>query len=73
MSKLLLKICHMFAHLCSWNFGHVETWYEGEKLMVGFKCDTCGKMTGIHESYLSKIKRRGNEQGKNKIQSSDTR
>ena len=43
---------HRLAHLLGWNFGKVETWWEGNKLMVGFRCAGCGKLEGISECYI---------------------
>jgi hypothetical protein len=36
----------------SWNYGTVTTWYDdNDVLMVGFKCSTCGKITGEGVCY----------------------
>jgi len=45
MSKLLHKI----AHLLKWNYGIPESFYEGDKLMMSFKCTGCGERTGVHQ------------------------
>lgn len=42
---------HWLTHLFKMNTGFVETWHEGDKLMVGFRCSKCGKLSGVHESY----------------------
>jgi hypothetical protein len=45
--KLLSRIKHRLAHAIGWNLGRVETWWEGEELMVGFRCE-CGDLSGVH-------------------------
>lgn len=51
-----MRILHWFAHLFKWNTGRIETWWEPDcitgKLMVGFRCDGCGELQGIHQSTL---------------------
>ncbi len=37
---------HWLAHFLGWNYGTIETWWEGEELMVGFRCN-CGKLGGV--------------------------
>jgi len=46
---LIRWLWHLIAHLTGWNYGHVVTWHEGDKLMVGFKCDGCGFVEHEHE------------------------
>jgi len=41
-----MKLLHWFSHYFGWNTGTVETWYDGDTLMVGFRCD-CGKLEQI--------------------------
>lgn len=43
------KILHWFAHRLGWNYGVVDSFYEGETLMMSFKCSGCGKRSGIHK------------------------
>ncbi len=43
------KILHWFAHKLSWNYGDCDAFYEGETLMMSFKCRECGKRQGIHK------------------------
>ena len=51
----LSDIKHKIAHKFHWNFGRVKTWHEDNRLMSGFKCDKCGKMSSIHiEAEYSK-------------------
>ena len=50
MSRLLHKLAHFFG----WNTGDVYVFWHGERLMVGFKCDGCGKMQGVHESVTTR-------------------
>lgn len=46
--KYLHKFRHWIAHLFGCNYGHVETWHDGQTLMVGFRCNRCGKLSGEH-------------------------
>ena len=43
------RVLHNIAHTLGWYSGRVETWWEEDKLMVGFRCKTCGRVEGIHE------------------------
>lgn len=49
------KLMHDVAHLLGWNHGRVETWWDPDcltgRLMVGFKCAKCGRVTGAQEIY----------------------
>lgn len=47
-----MRLVHRISHWLGWNTGTIETWWEGERLMVGFKCGGCGKLQGIHESTI---------------------
>lgn len=44
---MIKRLLHTFAHWTGQNYGEIETWYEGETLMVGFRCSTCGKLEGV--------------------------
>lgn len=45
------RLLHAIAHLFRFYTGTVETWWrEDGMLMIGFKCDVCGKISGVHES-----------------------
>ena len=45
MSRML----HRIAHRLRWYSGRVETWYDARsRMMVGFRCDTCGALDGVH-------------------------
>jgi hypothetical protein len=48
------KLLHKIAHIFGWNYGEVATWWDADSLMVGFKCSTCGEISGIHESVTYK-------------------
>ncbi len=54
---MMKRMLHRFAHWTGWYYGEVETWWEvsvyDEELMVGFRCSTCGKLDGVHESNVS--------------------
>jgi len=41
-----MTLWHRILHLFSWNNGVIETWWEGEQLMVGFRCE-CGELSGV--------------------------
>lgn len=41
---------HRLRHLIGWYYGQVYTWYDDNILMIGFKCDTCGCIDGVHKS-----------------------
>lgn len=45
-------LLHRFAHLLRLNYGTVEAWHEGEVLMVGYRCDGCGKMMYSHRADI---------------------
>lgn len=49
-----LKLFHFIAHLFGWNHGKVYTWWDGNTLMIGFRCDGCDTISGVHESTLDK-------------------
>lgn len=49
MNQQIKKLLHKIAHLLWWNHGNVETWYEGEIMMIGFRCIECGKLSGVQE------------------------
>lgn len=41
------------AHWLGWNDGRVESWCEdGPHIKVGFRCSTCGQLSGVHETDL---------------------
>ena len=46
--KKYKKIIHWLAHLLGWNYGLPDAFYEGDRLMMSFKCSGCGKRSGIH-------------------------
>jgi len=45
-------LIHWLAHKFGWNSGRVITWFEPDReaLLVGFKCDRCGTIGGVHEA-----------------------
>jgi hypothetical protein len=47
--KVLAKFWHWLLHLTSQNRCHVETRWDGDHLMVGFRC-TCGELRGEFEA-----------------------
>ena len=48
------RVLHRLAHFLGTNTGNVETWWEPNpctgRLMVGFRCDGCGELRGVHEA-----------------------
>lgn len=56
--RYIRKIRHQIAHLFGLNYGHVESWYKEETLMIGFRCTGCGKLLDAHpapsDSYTNK-------------------
>lgn len=50
---------HRIAHWLGWNYGNVETFWQGERLMVGFRC-SCGELSGVEECFNTKQKRLAN-------------
>lgn len=58
--EIMRKIMHRVAHRLGWFSGKVETWWEPDcctgRLVVGFRCDECGELTGVHEAppYIAK-------------------
>lgn len=49
-----MTLWHRLMHLCGWTTGSVYTWWDDtgtrRRLLVGFKCDVCSCIEGIHES-----------------------
>ncbi len=43
------KIIHKIAHILKLNYGVANAFYDGDKLMMSFKCSTCGEISGIHQ------------------------
>lgn len=50
-----MRIIHRIVHWFGWNAGHVETWWEGHALMVGFRCKKCGELSGIHSTGARRL------------------
>lgn len=50
---------HELEHRMGNNSGSLTTWWERDenglhdRLMLGFKCDVCGKVSGAHESFIT--------------------
>jgi hypothetical protein len=49
---------HRLAHLLGWNEGTVETWWDGDVLMVGFRCG-CGEMMHPGPAHLPPLRTKG--------------
>ena len=57
--RFLAAMRHRLAHRLGTNYGRVETFWDGENtLMVGFRCDGCGELLHVHESYHNERRRR---------------
>lgn len=61
MTTYFKKLLHEISHKLSMNTGVVELWWEETKpmpsLMVGFRCDKCGRLSDVHESFITKLMR----------------
>jgi hypothetical protein len=45
-------LLHRLAHLLHWQLGHVVSAFDKHgTLWMAFKCQRCGKVTGIHASH----------------------
>ena len=44
-----MRFTHWITHLLGWNTGYVYSWWDGDRLMIGFRC-SCGDIQGVHES-----------------------
>jgi hypothetical protein len=49
-----MSIRHRLAHWFGWQVGRVDTWWEADRLMVGFRCGVCGALAGVHESVTER-------------------
>jgi hypothetical protein len=51
-----MRIIHAIAHALRLNHGRVYCWFDADtgELMVGFRCDGCGCIQGVHKSTLRK-------------------
>jgi uncharacterized C2H2 Zn-finger protein len=49
------RITHWIAHRLGSNTGEVTTRWDGDRLMIGFRCDGCGKVFHEHESATSRM------------------
>ena len=45
-----MTIKHWLAHRLGWNEGDIETHWWGDRVVVWFRCDGCGKVSGIHKA-----------------------
>ena len=46
-----MKFFHWLLHITGLNHGIIESWDDGDRIMVGFRC-TCGELMGVHEVDL---------------------
>lgn len=46
---------HRLEHRLGWFYGTVETWYEGDRMMVGFRCSECGNVSGVKECPVDEV------------------
>lgn len=49
------SLLHRLAHLFNMYYGKVVTRLDGDKIIVGFRCDTCGTVDGEHEARLPQM------------------
>ncbi len=49
-----VSIFHRFSHWFGWFHSTTEVWTEsssrGEVWMVGYRCEECGEIYGVHET-----------------------
>ena len=41
---------HRLAHLFGVFNGTCYSWWDNKKLMMGFKCNKCGDISGVHDA-----------------------
>lgn len=47
-----MALLHRIAHWFGWNLGHVVSALDDRgTVWIGFRCATCGRISGIHASY----------------------
>jgi len=49
------RLLHRLVHALGANHGTVEVFWEGKRLMVGFRCVTCNALSRVHESPTTAI------------------
>lgn len=49
-----MSLLHWIEHLFGWNTGVVYSWWDGDRLMIGFRCNGCGDIQGVHESRIGR-------------------
>lgn len=53
---MLTEIRHTLAHRLGWNRGRVVSWIDtAGDVVVGFRCDGCGWVSGIHRPNMDQI------------------
>lgn len=52
----MMRFFHWFKHLFGWNTGNIYSWWDDsdgtKRLMIGFKCNGCDCITGVHYSGI---------------------
>lgn len=49
MMAALRRWRHRMAHRVGWHQGQVVTWWSPDgRIMIGYRCDTCGALSGVH-------------------------
>ena len=43
------RVLHVLAHRTRHNYGHVETFWHDDTLMVGFRC-SCGELMDVSQA-----------------------
>lgn len=46
-----MRLAHRITHAMGWNHGHVETFWDGARLLVGFRC-VCGQLQGVSDTGI---------------------
>lgn len=44
-------LLHRLAHALYWNYGNVETWWDGDWCYIGFRCAGCGSLSGAEKLF----------------------
>jgi hypothetical protein len=50
MKELFKYLRHRLVHKLHWQYGMIVSWTQEGDVWIGFKCLTCGEVTGIHKS-----------------------
>jgi hypothetical protein len=43
----MARLWHALMHRFGWFSGRIETWWDGDRLLVGLRCGNCGEVCGV--------------------------